>query len=145
MNPSPSKSWFSVAGAVLIAAVLSACGDSGPARLDSVKLGKDENLSTETAAFAPTDTIYSKAKVAGSPDKVSIKWQLFLDKVEGQPENSHNNGTDVSIDLSNGQNLSTYHLTAPPSGWPKGTYHIDVRMLVGGEQKEQKNVPFTIN
>ena len=65
--------------------------------------------------------------------------------MEGQPEGLHNPGTDASIDLTGGQNIGTYHLTPPPSGWPKGAYHVEIHMLASGEEKDKKTANFTVN
>jgi hypothetical protein len=113
---------------MLILAAASGCSFT-TANISSLKLSKSEDGSNETTTFAPGDMIYAKANVSNVPSKITLKWQLFTEKVEGQPEN----GT------------GTYTLTPSPRGWPPGNYRIDVSMLIeSGEQKDQKSIKFTV-
>ena len=98
----------------------------------------------ETTTFAPNDIIYARAGVSNVPSKVKLKWRLFTEKVEGQPENAPVPQFDTSVELER-DGTGTYTLTPGQRGWPPGTYRIDVAMLIeSGEQKDQESIKFTV-
>ena len=139
-----AKTRLSVVGATLLLALLAACSVT-TAHLSSFKLGKDKEVSTETSKFGPKDEVWGKVEVANAPGKVTLKFGLIQVKVDGQPENLRNPGTDYNLELS-GSGTGTCHLTPPPTGWPAGTYRVEVAMLTDtGEQKDQKTADFTIS
>ena len=134
---------LSLAGAALLLALLAACSVT-TANLSSFKLGKDKEVTAEASKFAPTEEIWAKTEVSNVPSKVTLKFSLILVKVEGQPENLHNPGTDYSLDMAS-SGVGTYHLTPPESGWPAGKYRVEVAMITdSGEQKDQKTAEFTV-
>ena len=101
-------------------------------------------MTAETSRFGPKDEVWAKTEVANVSSKVTLKFSLVLVKVAGQPENSHNNGTDHSVDLES-SGTGTYHLTPPPAGWPNGAYRVEVAIVTNtGEQKDQKSAEFTV-
>src|SRR5437763_16764894 len=106
------------------------------ANISSLKLSKDEEGNNQTKEFAPTDTVYAIATVSNNPSNVTLKFQIFAEKVEGIKENTPVSGSEKSLELP-GNNYLTYHMTAKPS-WHPGRYRLEVVMLYSGEQKDQK-------
>ena len=143
-NPKSSL-WLSTFGALLLATLLTACNFSvSTANLSSLKLGKDKDVTTEATSFAPQDTVYAIAVVSNNPGKVTVKFEFYLEKVEGQQDNMHVPGGDVSVDLP-GSGTDDYKLSPPQGGWDKGTYRLEAKMLnENGEQKDMKKATFTV-
>lgn len=138
------RRWSLVVGAVLMLAVASACSFT-TANISSLKLSKDKEGTTETTDFAPSDSIYAKATVSNVPSKVTLKFRVITEDVEGQPKNAPVPNFDKSFDVPS-DGYVTYSLTPPPAGWPAGKYKIDVAMLIeSGEQKDQETASFTVS
>jgi hypothetical protein len=131
------------AAALCALAALSACSFT-TAHISDFSLSKDEAGKNPTTKFGPLDTFYARAVVSNVPSKVTLKWRFFVDKVEGQKDNSPLQDFDRSFDLpTDGQ--STYHLSPPNAGWPPGTYRIEVGMFTdGGEEKDHKAASFSV-
>ena len=125
--------------------LLAACNFSvSTANLSSLKLGKDKEVTTETTKFDPQDMIYAVAVVSNSGSKTTVKFEFYLEKVEGQPDNTRVPGGDVSVDLP-GSGSADYKLSPPTGGWDKGTYRLEAKMLnENGEQKDEKKATFTV-
>lgn len=136
------NTWI-LALATLLLIAASACSFT-TANISSLKLSKNEDGSNETTTFAPNDVIYARATVSNVPSKIKLKWRLFTEKVQGQPENAPVPTFDTSVDLER-DGTGTYTLTPGPKGWPPGAYRIEVEMLVeSGEQKDQETARFTV-
>ena len=115
------------------------------ANISGLKFSKDKEGKVETNTFAPADTIYVTATVSNVPSKVTLKFRLFTEKVEGQPENAPVPNFDVSLELPT-DGYGYYTLTPPPAGWPVGRYRVEVAMLTeSGEQKDQETGTFTVS
>ena len=135
--------WPLIVSMMLLLAAASGCSFT-TANISSLKLSKSEDGSNETNTFAPSDMIYARANVSNVPSKITLKWQLFTEKVAGQPENAPVPKFDTSVQLEH-DGTGTYSLTPSPKGWPPGNYRIDVSMLIeSGEQKDQKSIKFTV-
>ncbi|PYS47759.1 MAG: hypothetical protein DMF68_15215 [Acidobacteria bacterium] len=131
-------------GVVLALAFATACHLT-TANISSLKLGKDKDVTNEATTFGPNDKVYARAEVSNVPSKVTVKVRLILEKVEGQPENAPEPGSEKSFDFPQ-DGWMTYTLTPPPSGWPPGTYRVEARMFIeNGEQKDQKSANFTVS
>ena len=114
------------------------------ANISGLKFSKDKEGNVETNSFAPQDTIYATAAVSNAPSKVTLKFRLITEKVEGQPENQAVPNFDKSLDLP-GNGYGYFTLTPPPAGWPVGRYRVEVDMLIeSGEQKDQETGTFTV-
>jgi hypothetical protein len=136
--------WSFVVGMALILTIVSACSFT-TANIRSLKLSKDKGGATETNTFAPGDSIYAFATVANVPSKVTLKFRLFTEDVEGQPKNAPVPNFDISVDLPS-DGVGTYSLTPPPAGWPVGKYRVEAAMLIeSGEQKDQEATTFTVS
>ena len=112
------------------------------ANVSSLKLSKDEKGTVQTKEFAPTDTVYAIATVSNNASKVTLKFSLFAEKVEGMAENSLVPDSEKSIEVP-GNGDMPYHLHWG-GGWPAGRYRVEVAMLYSGEQKDQKSDTFTV-
>jgi hypothetical protein len=135
--------WFFITGAMLILAVASACSFT-TANISSMKLSKDKEGKSGASTFAPTDDIYAIATVSNVPSKITLKFRLITEDVEGQPKNSPVPKFDTSIEIPS-DGYGTYSLSPPPAGWPVGKYKIDVTMHIeSGEQKDQESATFTV-
>jgi hypothetical protein len=130
-------------GLLLIAGL--ACNFSAStANISGLKLGKEQNVTTETSTFAAGDTVYAVATVSNAPGAVKVKGRLAIDAVEGE-ESGPIPGLEKTLDLA-GDGTATYTFSPPPTGWPKGKYKVEVFMLnEGGEQKDQKTANFSVN
>jgi hypothetical protein len=138
------RRWSVAAVALLTLMVVSACSFT-TANISSLKLSKDKEGKSETNTFAPGDSIYALATVSNVPSKVTLKFRLFTEDVEGQPKNAPVPNFDITLDLPS-SGVGTYSLTPPPAGWPEGRYRIDVAMLIeSGEQKDQETATFTVS
>ena len=136
--------WSVVVGAVLVLTVASACSFT-TANISSLKLSKDKEGKNETTSFAPGDTIYAKATVSNVPSKVTLKFRVITEDVEGQPKDAPVPNFDKSFELPSSGYVD-YFLIPPPAGWPAGKYKIDVTMHIeSGEQKDQETASFTVS
>ncbi|HKQ52578.1 MAG TPA: hypothetical protein VJT74_09430 [Pyrinomonadaceae bacterium] len=128
----------------LMLATIASCSFT-TANISSLKLSKDKEGSAQTNSFAPGDTVYAIATVSNNPGKVTLKFQLIAEKVEGERENFHVSNLDMSLEVD-GDRTATYHVEPPPAGWPAGRYRIEVAMLTEkGEQKDQETGTFTVS
>lgn len=115
-----------------------------PANINSLKIGKEKSVSTQTSTFGTGDKIYASAEISNAPRKVTAKWRLDFDDVKGHPAGPVPGG-EASVELP-GSGTANYTCTPPPSGWPKGKYKLDVMMLnENGEQKDQKSASFSVD
>jgi hypothetical protein len=112
------------------------------ANISSLKLSKDEAGTTPTKEFAPGETVYAMATVSNNPSKVTIRFRLVYEKVEGQKENSPVPDSDKPFEID-GDGRALYYAKLPP-GWPAGRYNVEAAMLVDGQQKDQKAETFTV-
>ena len=142
MKNTSRPSWLALTGATLLMAALSACSPTVP-KIDSLKLGKDKEVSKETTTFAPKDTVYGFVN-ASAPGKVTLKWQVIAVKAEGVEENVHLPNADANVELP-GSGTSNYNFAPGDSGFPVGKYRIEVRMVdETGAEKDKKTVDYTV-
>jgi hypothetical protein len=135
-------SFILVLGLILSAA--SACSFT-TANISGMKLSKDREGTAETNTFAPRDNIYARASVSNVPSKVSLKFRLITEKVQGQPENAPVTQFDTTVEMPS-DGVGIYSLSPPTAGWPAGKYRIDVTMHIeSGEQKDQETATFTVS
>lgn len=113
------------------------------ANISSLKLSKDKEGNGETKEFSPTDTVYCFATVSNNASKVTLKFNTFLEKVPGYPENAPQPKLSGSTDVE-GSDTTRFYLTPPPNGWPAGRYRIEIAMLYNGDQKDKKTETFTV-
>jgi len=132
-----------VVGMTVILMGASACSFT-TANISGLKFSKDKAGTTEASTFAPGDTIYAIATVSNVPSKVTLKFRLLTEDVEGQAKNAPVPNFDTSIELPS-SGFGTFTLTPPPAGWPAGKYRVEISMLIeSGEQKDQEAASFTV-
>lgn len=123
----------------------SACNVSvSTAHISSLKLGKDQQASTETTKFASGDTIFAVADVSNVPSKVKVTGRLAVENVAGQNVGPIP-GLEKTLDMAQ-SGTATFNFTPPPTGWPAGKYKVEVVMVNdAGEQKDQKSASFDVS
>lgn len=110
--------------------------------IDTLKVGKDKDVTTEADSFGKTETIYAVATVKDA-DKGRVIARLAVDDVPGQTKGPIP-GLEASVDLSAGT-TANFNFSAPTAGWPSGKYNIEVSLLnEAGEQKDQENASFSV-
>ncbi|HEX8072734.1 MAG TPA: hypothetical protein VF546_22490 [Pyrinomonadaceae bacterium] len=131
-------------GLLLLLAAAAACNFSvSTANIASLKLGKNKEANPATTEFAPADTVYAVAEIANVPSKVKVKGRVLVDKVEGEQSGQVIPGTEKELDFE-ASGTATFNYSVS-SGWPPGTYKLEVLMLnEKGEQKDQKSETFTV-
>ncbi|HEX3067254.1 MAG TPA: hypothetical protein VHX14_01675 [Thermoanaerobaculia bacterium] len=111
--------------------------------IKSLKLGKDEAVKAETAAFAAGDTVYAIADIS-SAGKVKVTGRLLIDEVEGQTKGPIP-GLEKTIDLAS-SGTANFTFSPPTAGWPKGKYTLEVVLTDdAGAQKGTKSANFTVS
>jgi ABC-type oligopeptide transport system substrate-binding subunit len=146
MNVEKARKLLLLGVVTLAVAALAACSFSvSTAHISSLKVTKEKDGTNETNSFGPHESIFAQGEVANVPSKVTVKWRLITEKVEGQPANAAVPGMDKSFELP-ADGTSSYHLSPSEAGWPPGKYKIEFSMLnENGEQKDQKIAPFTVS
>jgi hypothetical protein len=138
------RRWPALVAAAAFLAFASACSFT-TANISSLKLSKDKEGTNETTNFAPGDSIFAKATVSNVPSKVTLKFHVITEDVEGQEKNAPVPAFDKSFDLPS-SGVVDYYLIPPPQGWPAGKYKLDVTMHIeSGEQKDQESATFTVS
>ena len=139
------KRWdFTLGLGVLLATALACSFSATTANISSLKLSRDKGAAQETSTFAPTDTVYAVAEISNAAEKLKAVGRLSAEQVEGVDAGPVP-GAETTLDLP-GSATATFTFTPPPTGWPPGTYKVDVLMLnEGGEQKDQKSATFTVS
>jgi hypothetical protein len=129
---------------LLLSVVLACKFSATTANISGLKIGKDENVSSETSTFGPKDTIYAVANVSNVPGKVKLKGRLAIEDVPGQ-RSGPVPGLEDTVELSN-SGTATFTFTPASAGWPKGKYKLEVLLLTEtGEQKDEKSTTFTVS
>lgn len=140
-----AKRWNLVLSLGLILTVALACNFSAStANISSLKIGKDEKVSTEAATFNPTDTVYIVAVISNTSDKQKVRCRLILDDVKGQAPGTVFPGSEKDVELP-GSGTALFNYKSTTGGLPAGRYKVEVSMLnESGEQKDQKTATFTV-
>ena len=142
MNSKVSSVLLSVAAAFM-AMTMAACSVS-TANIGSLTTSK-EKAGAASSVFAAGEAVHALATANNIPSKVVMKWRLYTVKVEGMTDNTAIPEADMSVDLA-ADGSTNYLLTPPASGFPPGTYKIEVTMIDGdGKQQDQKAATITIN
>ncbi|HKS26551.1 MAG TPA: hypothetical protein VJS44_01965 [Pyrinomonadaceae bacterium] len=132
-------------GLSLLLAVALACNFSmSTANISSLKVGKDEKATTDTATFGPKDKVYIVATLSNTSDKWKMKCTLFFDDVQGQKSGDKIPDSEKIIELP-GAGTATFWYTWGGQGWPNGKYKAEVSMVnEQGEEKDKKSVTFDV-
>ena len=129
----------------LMLGLLLACNYSfTTANISSLKLGKDENIKTETSDFKPGDVVYAVAQISNTSDTHKVKARVLFDNVEGQDSGKVVPGLETSLDVP-GAVPVTLNFTGPGKNWLSGRYKVEVTMTDdAGKQIDQKTATFTV-
>ena len=79
-----------------------------------------QNVVTEMATFAPTDTIYAAVMTKGAAPNAAIvaRWSFGDDQLVDESSQSI---------APTGDAVTTFHI-AKPDGWPAGKYKVDITL-----------------
>jgi len=134
-----------VLGLALITAFALACNFSmSTANISSLKLGKDEKVTSETSSFGPKDRVYAVATLSNTSDKWKMRCRLYFDDVPGQKNGEMIPDSEKTLELS-GAGTATFWYSWGGQGWPNGKYRVEVAMInEQGEEKDKKTANFTV-
>ncbi|MBD0372164.1 MAG: hypothetical protein ICV60_15085 [Pyrinomonadaceae bacterium] len=140
-----TKRWNLALGLGLVLAAALACNfNFSTANISSVKVGKDEKATTDTATFGPKDKVYIVATLSNTSDKWKVKCTLYFDDVQGQKSGDKIPDSEKTIELP-GAGTATFWYTWGGQGWPNGKYKAEVVMVnEQGEEKDKKSVTFNV-
>jgi hypothetical protein len=140
-----TKRWNVALGLGLILAAALACNfNFSTANISSLKVGKDEKATSDTATFGPSDKVYIVATLSNTSDKWKMKCTLYYDDVQGQKSGDKIPDSEKTIELP-GAGTATFWYTWGGGGWPNGKYKAEVAMVnEQGEEKDKKSVNFTV-
>jgi hypothetical protein len=138
-----TRKWYLTLGLLLLVTAPACQFSVTTANISSLKLGKDKSVSQETNSFGTDDTIYAVATISNAPSAVKVRGRLVVEDVPGQ-QSGPIPSLETTVDLP-GSGTATFTFSAPPTGWPKGKYKLEVFMLNNtGEQKDQKTASLTV-
>ncbi|HEX8491924.1 MAG TPA: hypothetical protein VF658_03710 [Pyrinomonadaceae bacterium] len=124
---------FLILGCLLGA--LSAC--SREAKVNSLKIGKDEKVTKTEDTFQPGETLYAVADITNAPSQGKARFRIVYEDVAGQKNGSMVPGAEKTLDVE-GDNTASFYAKLP-SDFPGGRYGLQVRLAdkednpVGGQ------------
>jgi hypothetical protein len=113
------------------------------AHLSDISMASDDAMTTPATTFGPSDTIYATTSVQNNIGKLQLHWFTTAVDAKGIAPNSKVTGADLTQDISSDA-TGKYKLSSSATGWPAGTYKIEVDMLVEGDMKDSKTAQFTV-
>jgi hypothetical protein len=134
--------WNLALGLGLILAAALACNfNVSTANISSIKIGKDDKATTETATFGPNDKIFIIATLSNTSDKWKMKCRLYVDDVAGQKSGELVPGSEIEKELPSAGTMTFTYTGALPNG----KYKAEVSMINDkGEEKDKKSGTFTV-
>lgn len=130
-----------IVAAVIFTAAF-ACNFS-TANLDSLKVGKNADVTSPNSSFAAGDTVYAVASVANNPGKVKVKMYIQVENMKGVAPGTVIENSVVDLDME-GDALAKYHYQTI-SSTAGGTFKIVAEMYSeNGEKKDSKSETFTV-
>jgi hypothetical protein len=129
----------------LMLGVLLACNFSATtANISSLKIGKDEDVKTETSDFKPSDVVYAVAQVSNTSDTHKVKARVLYDDVQGQDSGKLVPGLETTLEVP-GARPVVLNFTGPGKNWAPGRYKVEVTMTdKDGKQIDQKTGTFKV-
>lgn len=140
-----TKRWNLALGLGLILAVALACNfNMSTANISSLKVGKDEKATTDTATFGPKDKVYIVATLSNTSSKHKMRCRLYFDDVQGQKSGEMIPESEKVIELPSA-GTATFWYTWGGQGWPNGKYKAEVVMInEQGEEKDKKTAEYKV-
>jgi hypothetical protein len=140
-----TKRWNLALGLGLMLAVALACNfNFSTANISSLKVGKDEKATSDTATFSPRDKVYIVSTLSNTSDKWKMRCRLYFDDVQGQKSGEMIPDSEKIIELP-GAGTATFWYTWGGQGWPNGKYKAEVVMINDkGEEKDKKSANFNV-
>ncbi|HEX8140860.1 MAG TPA: hypothetical protein VF544_25055 [Pyrinomonadaceae bacterium] len=136
---------FVLALGLLMGVVLACNFSATTANISSLKLGKDENVKTETSDFSPGDVVYAVAQISNTSDTHKVKARVLYDDVQGQDSGKLVPGLETSLDVP-GARPVVLNFTGPGKNWAPGRYKVEVTMTdKDGKQIDQETATFKIS
>ena len=138
-----SNIWNGGLALCLFFAVLFAC-NATTANISGLKISTDEEGKHETSSFKPGDKVYAVAQISNNSGQVQAKFRVLYDDVKGEPSGTLVEGAEKTLDIE-GNRPAIFWITLPERGFGNGRYKVEVNMLTGGEQKDQKTSTFDVS
>lgn len=140
-----TKRWNTALGLGLVLAVALACNfNMSTANISSLKVGKDEKATTDTATFGPKDKVYLIATLSNTSSKHKMRCRLYFDDVKGQKSGEMIPESEKVIELPSA-GTATFWYTWGGAGWPNGKYKAEVVMInEQGEEKDKKTAEYKV-
>jgi hypothetical protein len=137
--------WNFAAALGLMLSVVLACNFSfTTANISSLKIGKDEEVKTETSDFKPGDVVYAVAQVSNTSATHKVKARVLFDDVRGQDSGKVVPGLETTLDVE-GARPVMLNFTGPRKNWAPGRYKVEVTMTdKDGKQVDQKTADFNV-
>jgi len=135
---------LALAFGLMLAAVLACNFSATTANISSLKIGKDQDVKTETSDFKASDVVYAVAQVSNTSDTHKVTARVLFDDVKGQDSGKVVPGLETTLDVP-GARPVMLNFTGPGKNWMNGRYKIEVTMKdKDGKQIDQKTGTFNI-
>ena len=135
---------LALAFGLMLAAVLACNFSATTANISSLKIGKDQDVKTETSDFKASDVVYAVAQISNTSDTHKVTARVLYDDVKGQDSGKVVPGLETTLDVP-GARPVMLNFTGPAKNWMNGRYKIEVTMKDNdGKQIDQKTGTFNI-
>jgi hypothetical protein len=119
----PRKFSILVAALALVVSAL-ACGAGEPTLTDA-RTAKDSEGALPATVFNEFDTIFVVGSLSGIQAGNTIETRWYVENVDGYDPGYYIDSSMLSFDNSN-YNTFFFEFPAPSSGWPFGTYKVEI-------------------
>lgn len=138
------QKWDTAITLCMLLALVLACSAT-TANISSLKVSTDEEGKNEARNFKPGDRVYAVAQISNNVGKVTARFRLLFDDVDGQTAGTMVPGAEKTLDVE-GSRPAIFWITLPSEGFDNGRYKFEVSMLTeSGEQKDQKTETFEVS
>jgi hypothetical protein len=105
----------------IVLASLACSFNASTANIKDAQLSSDQEGSSITTTFAPTDTFYLNVSLANAPEDTVTKAVWYAVNVDGTDPNTKLNETPIT----HGDGTLTFKL-GNDQGWPAGDYKVEI-------------------
>lgn len=129
----------------ILVTVFTACSlNLTTAHIRSLKISKDEDGKNEASTFGPGEKVYVVADIANNVGKVTVKFRVLYDDVEGKDTGKAVGGAEKTLDVQ-GSRPAIFWITLPGNNFSNGRYKAEVTMFAeNGQQKGQQTATFNV-